>query len=114
MMRVLVVALALGLVRANEIPPITTFAELEAAVGAGGAHEVAGHIVFERELTIKGWKLKGVVAALTAAEALAAGFTHEEYAAAAVPDATATRAAGSDVTGDEAGREEKGGEVVGE
>ena len=50
----------------------------------------------------------------TMAEALAAGFTHEEYAAAAVPDATATRAAGSDVTGDEAGREEKGGEVVGE
>ena len=53
MMRVLVVALALGLVRANETP-ITTFAELEAAVGAGGAHEVEGHIVFERELTING------------------------------------------------------------
>ena len=50
----------------------------------------------------------------TMAEALAAGFTHEEYAAAAVPEATATRAAGSDATGDEAGREEKGGEVVGE
>ena len=53
-MRVLVVALALGLVRATEIPPITTFAELEAAVGAGGAHEVEGHIVFERQLTIGG------------------------------------------------------------
>ena len=54
MMLVLVVALALGVVRANEVPPITTFAELEAAVGAGGAHEVEGHIVFERELTING------------------------------------------------------------
>ena len=54
MMRVLVVALALGLVRATESPPITTFAELEAAVGAGGAYEVEGHIVFERGLTING------------------------------------------------------------
>ena len=55
----------------------------------------------------QGWKLKGVVAALTAAEALAAGFTHEDYAAAhekhaAAPelDATATQAAESGVTGD--------------
>ena len=44
---------------------------------------------------------------MTPADALTASFTHEEYA-------TATHAAGSDVTGDEAGREEKGGEVVGE
>ena len=56
----------------------------------------------------------------TMAEALAAGFTHEEYAAAhekhaAAPKPDATQAAGNDAAGDEVGREEeKGGkEVVG-
>ena len=66
-MRVLVAALALlaGPLRAlaqepdhspwpTLAPVITTFAELEAAVGAGGAYEVGGHIVFERGLTING------------------------------------------------------------
>ena len=56
------------------------------------------------------------MAALTAAEALAAGFTHEDYAAAhekhaaaPEPDATATQAAESGATGDEAGSREGAG-----
>ena len=66
-------------------------------------------------LKCKGWKLKGVVAALTAAEALAAGFTHEEYAAALEKHAAAPEpAAGIDAAGNEAGsEEEKGEEVIG-
>ena len=51
----------------------------------------------------------------TMAEALAAGFTHEEYAAAHEKHAAAPEpAAGSDAAGKEAGsEEEKGEEVIG-
>ena len=55
------------------------------------------------------------MAALTAAEALAAGFTHEDYAAAhekhaaaPEPDVTATQAAESDAKGEGKGHEEEG------
>ena len=48
------------------------------------------------------------------AEALAGGFRREESAVAAGSDATATQASGNDAATDEAGREEKGGEFVGE
>ena len=48
------------------------------------------------------------------AEALVGGLTREESAVAAGSDATATQSAGSDAATDEAGREEEGGEFVGE
>ena len=97
----------------NESAPVPASSSLQRASGSllGGSQSQGATVepaqTTPANLKRQGWKLKGVVAALTAAEALAAGFTHEDYAAAhekhaAAPelDATATQAAESGVTGD--------------